>query len=341
VVAAAAALLFFLVVPLGLSKTWETQFTTASYFAILALGLNVVVGFAGLLDLGYVAFWAIGAYTTAIVSGAAPVAPFGALSVWWAFPIALAVCMLAGVLLGAPVLRLRGDYLAIVTLGFGEIVRIAAVNMVSITNGAAGLPNIPGFTLFGYHFKADPLPYYYMCVVAIIIVSFVLLRLRESRIGRAWIAIREDEVAAEAMGVDTLKYKLLAFAIGAGVASFAGVIFAANQHFVNPGSFEVIISIQILAMVVLGGMGSMSGVIVGAAAIFLIPEVMRDEKIVGEAIATRAEEYRFLAFGALLVIMMIFRPQGIIPSKRRAREMLHASSDAAAPSIPIDLEGGG
>jgi len=332
------------VIPTFLSRTWQTRLVVTGTFAILGLGLNVVVGQAGLLDLGYAAFFAIGSYTAAIFLGAAPFRPFHAvLPIWGVFPIAILICMGAGFLLGFPVLRLRGDYLAIVTLGFGEIVRIVAENLNSVTNGALGVSNIPSPSLpnpFGhtYHFGANPLPFFYMSFAVIVIICTVIWRLQESRIGRAWVAIREDEYAAEAMGVNTLRMKLLAFAIGGGVASFAGVIQATFNNYVSPASFQVDVSITILALVVLGGMGNIAGAILGAAAIYLIPDVMRDPTIVGATVAREAEIYRTLVFGALLVIMMIFRPQGILPSKRRARELKHAASPEAAPAITAELE---
>ena len=371
------------VLPYLLNLRWQSIMVLTGEFVLLALGLNVVVGFAGLLDLGYVAFWAIGAYSTAIFMGAAPVHLPWVLPVWIAFPAAMVVCMLAGVILGAPVLRLRGDYLAIVTLGFGEIVRIIAENAEGITRGAPGINNIPDPTVPAWawvhipnffiaigngfvrltnwiwwgrdvgtiakvrsvgdvHFGVSPKPFYYLLFVIILAAVFVLRRLDNSRIGRAWIAIREDEDAAEAMGVPTLRMKLLAFAIGAGTASFAGVIQATNIGFISPGSFVVIISIQILAMIVLGGLGNMVGAMVGAAIITVVPELMRDPSIFSNpSVAQTVENYRFLVFGAVLVIMMIFRPQGIIPSRRRAEEMKHAASEDRAPSIPTEIEQGG
>jgi len=332
------------VIPAFLTRTWQSRLVVTATFSILALGLNVVVGQAGLLDLGYAAFFAIGAYTAAVFLGAAPVHPFHVvLPIWAVFPIAILICMTAGFLLGFPVLRLRGDYLAIVTLGFGEIVRILGENLNSVTNGSIGITNIPSPDLpnpFGrtYHFGVNPLPFYYMAFGVILIIVLVVWRLQESRIGRAWIAIREDEFAAEAMGVNTLRMKLLAFAIGGGVASFAGVIQATFNNFISPAAFQVDVSITVLAMVVLGGMGNIVGAILGAAAIYLVPEVMRDPNVVGQTVAREAEIYRTLVFGALLVIMMIFRPQGILPSKRRARELKHAGSPERAPAITATME---
>jgi branched-chain amino acid transport system permease protein len=334
-----AFVVFMAVVPGYLSPTWQSRLVVTGAYAILALGLNVVVGQAGLLDLGYAAFFAIGSYTAAIFLDSAPL-HVGHLvfPIWAIFPIAVVICMSAGFLLGFPVLRLRGDYLAIVTLGFGEIVRILAENLNKVTAGSIGITGIPSPNIpnpFGktYQFGANPLPFYYTTLGVIVIIVVVIWRLQESRIGRAWVAIREDEFAAEAMGVNTLRMKLLAFAIGGGVASFAGVMQATFNNFVSPGGFQVDVSITVLAMVVLGGMGNIAGAMLGAAAIYLVPDVMRDSTVVGQAVANQAEKYRILVFGALLVIMMIFRPQGILPSKRRARELLHASSPEAAPAV--------
>lgn len=311
-IAVAAAL------PYLVDATVQQILVNVGIFGLLSLGLNVVVGQAGLLDLGYVAFYAIGAYTTAILLGASPLQPPVDLPLWAIFIVGFVFSMLAGLLLGLPVLRLRGDYLAIVTLGFGEIVRIIAVNAQGITRGARGLNNIP------VSFGVDPKPYYYILLVIILGMSMVLHRLDTSRIGRAWVAIREDEVAAEAMGVNTLRMKLFAFAIGAGTASFAGVVQATKTGSINPARFTVFASIVILAQVVLGGMGNKLGVIIGAAIITGLPET---------AVFREFSDYRFVVFGALLVVMMIYRPQGIIPSRRRALELKHASSAEAAPSV--------
>ena len=282
----------------------------AATYALFAVGLNVVVGLAGLLDLGYVAFFAIGAYTMAIFSGAGPL-QFAHLTPWAALPLGVVLAMTAGVLLGIPVLRLRGDYLAIVTLGFGEIIRITASNLDSITRGAKGIAGIPHPQLGAYTFGNSPTPYFYLTVALLIVAVVVIRNLNSSRIGRAWIAIREDEVAAEAMGINTFRMKLWAFAFGASTAGIAGVINASRVNFVGPDSFAIIFSILVLCMVVLGGMGSMVGPIVGAAAIVIIPEALRD--IVPSGV-------RFMVFGAVLVVMMIFRPEGLIPSRRIAAE---------------------
>jgi branched-chain amino acid transport system permease protein len=315
--AIAAAVVILVLLPLVSSAYWEDVYVQAASYALLAVGLNVVVGLAGLLDLGYVAFWAIGAYTMAIFSGAGPL-QFAHLNTWEILPLGIAFAMLAGVLLGLPVLRLRGDYLAIVTLGFGEIIRIvlanlgeesdfAGIELPNITRGSKGIAGIPHPSIFGDNFGNSSTPYYYTTLVLLLIAVLVIRNLNNSRVGRAWVAIREDEVAAEASGIDTFRMKLWAFAFGASTAGVAGVMHATRTNFVSPNSFQIITSILVLAMVVLGGMGSLLGPIVGAAAIVIIPELLRDYVPSG---------VRFMAFGAILVVMMIFRPEGIIPSRR-------------------------
>jgi branched-chain amino acid transport system permease protein len=307
---------------------WTNILTKIGIAALLALGLNVVVGFAGLLDLGYVAFFAVGAYTYAVLTGAArysvaiqnldpnaaSLKPTWQMYMWLFFFAALIVALLAGVILGAPTLRLRGDYLAIVTLGFGEIVRITANNLHQQVGGPRGVLNIPHPAIGSYDFGLANSPYYWLLLGIIVIWIFLLRRLNDSRIGRAWAAIREDELAAAAMGIPTVRMKLLAFAIGAAVASAGGVIYAAQISFISPDTFSLFNlafgSVTILAMVVLGGMGGIAGPIVGAALIIFLPERFR---FLGDA--------RLLVFGAVLVIMMILRPQGLIPSRRRAAEL--------------------
>ena len=300
------ALVVAALLPIIADPYQEGVLTQAASYALFAVGLNVVVGLAGLLDLGYVAFWAIGAYAMAIFSGAGPL-QFAHLSPWAILPIGVLLAMTAGVLLGIPVLRLRGDYLAIVTLGFGEIIRITASNLDGITRGAQGIAGIPHPEIGGYRFGTSPTPYFYLTLGMLVIAVVLIRNLNESRVGRAWVAIREDEVAAEAMGINTFALKLWAFAFGASTAGIAGVINASRTNFVSPNSFQIIVSILVLCMVVLGGMGSMLGPIVGAAAIVIIPELLRDVVPAG---------VRFMVFGAILVVMMIFRPEGIIPSRR-------------------------
>jgi branched-chain amino acid transport system permease protein len=314
------------------SNYWVAITFKIGLAALMALGLNIVVGFAGLLDLGYVAFFAIGAYTYAILTGAVrftlaqreglpntlDLLPEFHMYFWLFFFAAMAVALIAGVVLGTPTLRLRGDYLAIVTLGFGEIVRIVSNNLRDFTGGPLGVKSIPHPALavdgINYDFGLNNNPYYWLTLVLIVIVVFIVSRINNSRVGRAWASIREDEIAAAAMGVPTVRMKLLAFATGAAIASIAGVIYASQIIFINPQIATLLNptfgSIIVLAMVVLGGMGSIAGPILGAAAIVFLPEYFRS---FGDA--------RFLVFGAALVIIMIFRPQGLIPSRRRELEL--------------------
>ncbi|MBA3655441.1 MAG: branched-chain amino acid ABC transporter permease, partial [Actinobacteria bacterium] len=320
-----AVVVFVVLYPRTLSPYWQqVLFYPVGVFIVLGLGLNVVVGLAGLLDLGYVAFFAVGAYTTATLTTT------GHWSAWEALPIAIALAMLAGVVLGGPTLRLRGDYLAIVTLGFGEIVRIVAQNTASLgqVQGITGIAHPQ--PIFGVTFELDPLPYYYLAVVAITLSIVMIVRLGRSRVGRSWAAIREDEDAAEAMGVHTFTMKLWAFAIGAFTGGLGGWIFASKVSFINPDNFPFFLSVTILAGVVLGGMGSIPGVMAGAFAIAFLPEYLRDAAagkeitrllnfVTGGDVQT-ITEYRVLLFGAALVVMMIFRPQGLIPSVQRAAE---------------------
>jgi branched-chain amino acid transport system permease protein len=326
---------------------WLRQATSGSAMArfalaaLFALGLNVVVGFAGLLDLGYVAFWAIGAYTAAMLSGASafsrsirsPGGPVVAAPEWHAWMwlillVALGVAVLAGVILGSPTLRLRGDYLAIVTLGFGEIIRSSANNLESITLGPQGISGIPHPAIVIGSFRLEwgtflDNKYYWFLLVLVVIWIVAITLLDRSRIGRAWVAIREDEVAAAAMGVPVVRMKLTAFAIGACTAGVGGVVFAQSINTVSPNSFTVIQSVLILCMVVIGGMGSIRGALLGAAIITLIPEIFRG-----------FEDYRFFVFGLALIVVMAFRPQGLLPSKRRKAELKGGTrQDGMFPAI--------
>lgn len=284
-------------------STYQTSImTTALMYVVLGLGLNIVVGLAGLLDLGYVAFYAVGAYTYALLYH------FFGVGFWVALPIGGLLAALFGILLGIPVLRLRGDYLAIVTLGFGEIIRLVMENWGAFSQGPSGVSNIPRPSFFGIDMSLDTaLVYtYYLMILLVIFTIFFVNRLQDSRLGRAWIALREDEIACQAMGIDKMKTKLVAFSLGAFWAGIVGVIFAAKTTFISPRSFTFIESAIILSIVVLGGMGSIIGVIFGALILILLPEYLR-----------ALSEYRMLAFGAILVCMMVFRPQGIIGSIRR------------------------
>jgi branched-chain amino acid transport system permease protein len=305
-------------------------------FALFALGLNVVVGMAGLLDLGYVAFWAIGSYTAAFLTGAKdyslglnhvpPTVTFADKPTWhlWMWGILLAallVAVLAGILLGSPTLRLRGDYLAIVTLGFGEIVRITANNLDSVTVGPRGISSIPhpAINVGGAHLIWGTLldSKYYWLFLALVVLWIVAIRMLDnSRIGRAWVAIREDEVAAAAMGVPIVRMKLAAFAIGACTAGVGGVVYAEQVNSINPNNFVLLQSILILSMVVIGGMGSTTGAVLGAALVVLVPNIFRS-----------LADYRIFIFGVALIVVMIFRPQGLAPSKRRKAELHGALTD--------------
>ncbi len=275
---------------------------TAMIYVLLGLGLNIVVGVAGLLDLGYAAFYCVGAYSYALLNY-----HFG-FGFWSVLGIGAGLAALFGIILGFPVLRLRGDYLAIVTLGFGEIIRLIMENWNAFSFGPSGIANIPRPGFFGVEMNIEQVTIYvyFLMIGMSLFTIFVVNRLQDSRIGRAWIALREDEVACQAMGIDKRKTKLMAFALGATWAGFAGVIFAAKTTFINPASFTLWESINILCVVVLGGMGSIVGVIVGAFVLILLPEYLRF-----------LSEYRILAFGAVLVVMMVFRPGGIVETVRR------------------------
>jgi branched-chain amino acid transport system permease protein len=314
---------------------WPTVlFNPIGTYVLLAIGLNVVVGMAGLLDLGYVAFYAIGGYTMAVLGTKA------GLDFWLILPAAILATATSGVILGAPTLRLRGDYLAIVTLGFGEIVRIVATNTDPIggPNGIAGIPHPPSFltnfTIFGVqpfvYEIVDARPYYYLVLALIVLAIVFVKRLERSRVGRAWVAIREDEDAAEIMGVPTFRFKLLSFAIGASIGGASGVMFAAKQISITPIDFQFILSATIVAAVVLGGSGNLPGVILGGFLIAWLPERFRVmpewlNPVFGWLPDKDLADYRVMAFGAALVLMMIFRPEGLLPSRRRRAEFAEGS----------------
>ena len=329
-----------------LGRTWVRIVDVALLFIMLALGLNIVVGYAGLLDLGYIAFFAVGAYAYALL--ASP--QFG---LHWPFlavlPISALLAAFFGVILGAPTLRLRGDYLAIVTLGFGEIIRIFLNNLnrpYNITNGPQGITlidplQIGGASLAKTHVIAGvtiaPVHSYYFIFLACVIASvFISVRLEDSRIGRAWVAIREDELAAAAMGIDTRNVKLLAFAMGATLGGVAGGLFASFQGFISPESFTLLDSIMVLCMVVLGGMGNVAGVAIGALLLTALPEALRHTAQLQQswlgAVYIDPSDLRMLLFGLALVLMMLFRPAGLWPSTIRRREL-------AAPREPGGTEG--
>ncbi len=307
------AIAFFFVLPsltiplIDPPTPWASVlFSPIALYVLAAIGLNIVVGYAGLLDLGYVAFFAIGAYAMGVLTSA-----HGSLGFWEALPFAIGAAMLAGLLLGTPTLRLRGDYLAIVTLGFGEIIRITANNSEWL-GGPRGITGIPRPPDIGpIHFKGlDAKPYYYLALTFIILVILMVRALERSRVGRAWTAIREDEDAAELMGVPTFNFKLWAFAMGAGIGGLSGALFASYQTVITPNNFTLQFSILFLAAVVLGGAGNIPGVVLGAFLVAYLPERFRG---LGST--------RVFWYGVALVAMMVFRPQGIWPSRRRAAEL--------------------
>ena len=290
---------------------------TAGLYILLGLGLNIVVGYAGLLDLGYVAFYAIGSYSIAMLTSPQSFLALE-LNFWLVLPIVILVAAIAGIVIGAPVLRLRGDYLAIVTLGFGEIVRLLFLSdwLKEFTNAGQGILGIPPPALPGLEFPGrDPQEIYYPILLACVLAAFVAYRLANSRVGRAWNAMREDESVAEATGINTTNYKLLAFALGAVFGCLSGALFAAKIGSIFPHSFEILVSITALAVIILGGMGSIPGVVVGGLVLVGLPEFLRE-----------FDEYRLLVYGAVLVAMMLLRPEGLVPSATRQRE-LHESDD--------------
>ncbi|MDA8434178.1 MAG: hypothetical protein M0Z60_14635 [Nitrospiraceae bacterium] len=299
-----APLLFapLLVVPLAAGNYWIDVAVLAGIYIILALGLNVVVGYAGLLNLGFAAFYAIGAYSYALLN------TMLGLGFWTALPLAVGITTLAGLLLAFPALRLRGDYLAIVTLGFGEIVRLVLNNWDSLTKGPNGISGIDAPTFFGASLASLP-AYYYLVLFFVVVTVFVMRRVVTSKIGRAWIAIREDEIASSAMGISTMRYKLYACAFGAFWAGIAGCLFAAKMRFVSPESFTFMESVMMLCMVIIGGAGSVAGVILGALLLVFLPELLRE-----------AQLYRMLAVGCGLVFIMVFRPQGLFGRKNASPE---------------------
>ena len=325
-----------------LGRGWVRIADFALLYIMLALGLNIVVGYAGLLDLGYVAFFAVGAYNYALLSSP----QFGLhWPVWAVLPLGGLLACCFGVLLGAPTLRLRGDYLAIVTLGFGEIIRIFLNNLnapINITNGPQGINMIDpvqssGFSLgaahqiFGINVPSVHL-YYYLFLCFTLLVIFVSHRLENSRIGRAWMAIREDEVAAEAMGINTRNIKLLAFAMGATFGGLSGGLFAGFQGFISPESFGLMESVMILCMVVLGGMGNIGGVVLGGVLLVLLPEALRNgagpvqQWLFGKMLVD-PESLRMLLFGLALIVVMLVRPAGLWPSTQRRRELSDSDED--------------
>jgi branched-chain amino acid transport system permease protein len=286
-------------------------------YILLGLGLNIVVGFAGLLDLGYVAFYAVGAYGMAVLTSPVSPAFHPGLNFWIAVPVVMLLTAIIGLTIGAPVLRLRGDYLAIVTLGFGEIVRIIFLSdwMTPYVGGAQGILQVPPISLFGIDLR-QPEKLYYPILVACVIAAIAAISLAGSRVGRAWTAMREDESVAEATGINTTKYKLLAFSLGATFGGLAGALYAVRIGSVFPQDLNITVSINALALIILGGIGSIPGVIVGAIVLVGLPELLRE-----------FSEYRLLVYGIVLVAMMLLRPEGILPNRSRRAELHESDED--------------
>ncbi len=315
-------IVILLAVPRLLGLFLSEVITIVGLYVLLGLGLNIVVGYAGLLDLGYVAFFAIGAYVMAVLTS--PELAFFNLSFWEALPFSIVMGILSGVLLGIPVLKMRGDYLAIVTLGFGEIIRILVLSdfLRPWLGGAQGIGKIPKAHLGSYEF-AGPQQIYYLILVGCLLAGFISWRLRDSRMGRAWMAVREDEDVAQAMGINLVATKLLAFATGAGFSALSGAIFATKLASVYPHSFNVMISINIVCVIIVGGMGSIPGVLVGAIALVGLPELLRE-----------FAEYRLFVYGAALVAMMLLRPEGLWPEAVRRQELHEeAAQEAGLESV--------
>ncbi|MBI5651986.1 MAG: leucine/isoleucine/valine transporter permease subunit [Chloroflexi bacterium] len=316
-------LAILLALPSILGLFFSEVLVQVGLYVLMGLGLNIVVGFAGLLDLGYVAFFAIGAYTVGILTSTSTEIAFaGGLPFWVGLPIAIAIAAFAGLVLGVPVLKVRGDYLAIVTLGFGEIIRLLALSdfLKPYFAGARGLELIP--KPFIGSFELDgPQQLYYVLLVGCVIVAFISLRLKTSRVGRAWMAMREDEDVAQAMGINLVATKLLAFAMGASFAGIGGAINASKLAIIYPHSMNLLVSINVLALIIIGGMGSIPGVIVGALVLVGLPELLRE-----------FADFRLLVYGAVLVLMMLVRPEGLLPEARRALELEEFKEEEKATS---------
>ena len=354
----ALALLVLPLVLQGFGNAWVRIVNIALLYTMLALGLNIVVGYAGLLDLGYVAFFAVGAYLYGLLASPqltdnfpaiAAMFPHGLhLSIWLALPLGLLVAATAGVLLGIPVLKLRGDYLAIVTLGFGEIIRIFLNNLdhpYNITNGPKGINQIDSVKIFGLDLGrpltiggfeiASVSLYYYLFLVLVLVTVFVCYRLQDSRIGRAWMAVREDQIAAQAMGINTRNMKLLAFGMGASFGGVAGSMFAAFQGFVSPESFSLMESVMIVAMVVLGGIGHLPGVILGAVLLAALPEVLRYVAGPLQAMTDGRLDsaiLRQLLIALAMIIVMLLRPRGLWPSPEHGKGRVPGGANKITPT---------
>jgi branched-chain amino acid transport system permease protein len=356
-IAGIGAALLFPLVNNALGLGWETKAIPITLFIVLALGLNVVVGFAGLLDLGYAAFFAIGAYTMAFLTST--VSPIGFVrdgnhvNFFLAMFISAVVAAIFGVLLGAPTLRLRGDYLAIVTLGFGEIVPLVIKNTPELTKGTQGMNPIGYPEILGFSFVIDPVPWYYLIVAVLLLSVLITARLRTSRVGRAWAAMREDEVAAASMGVNLVTTKLFAFALGASFSGFAGSIWASYLQVIAPEQFDFSVSIFVLCMIILGGLGNIGGVIAGGLMLGFVDRILFgwiSDLVhgIGGAISNQDLQFmdvsrsRQLIFGIALVVMMLVRPEGLFPSARVRAELHAAEEDEGAVeqerAVLVDIE---
>ena len=304
------AVLLLVLLPWIVGQFLSQALFLVGLYIMMGLGLNIVVGYAGLLDLGYVAFFAFGAYTMGILTSTGPLGRSD-MGFWLALPIAALVGVLWGLILGFPVLRMRGDYLAIVTLGFGEIIRILATSdwLAPIGGGPQGILHIPYPEIFGFKLN-QPQTMYYLVVAGSLLVAFITIRLRDSRLGRQWMAMREDEDVAEAMGINLVSTELLAFSIGAAFSALAGAIFAARLGNIFPHSFNLLISINVLSLIIVGGLGSIPGVVIGALILVGLPELLRE-----------FTEYRLLMYGVLLIVMMLFKPEGFWPAEAQRREL--------------------
>jgi branched-chain amino acid transport system permease protein len=334
IILAAIVVLLVLVLPQIANLVQNAVLGAVMIFIVMGIGLNIVVGYAGLLDLGYVAFFAVGAYTYGLLSSpesfvVVSLPWFEGVTFWVGLPIAFLIGAFTGVLLGAPVLNMRGDYLAIVTLGFGEIIRLLVLNLRDYTGGPGGVLKIPSPNFFGLDL-GSPQGILYLAMALGVLVTIVTLRLHDSRLGRAWVALREDEDVAEAMGINLVAIKLLAFGSGAAFAALGGAVYAARQVNIFPDNFALDVSINVLSLIIIGGIGSIEGVVLGAIALIGLPEILRS-----------VSEYRIIAFGALLVVMMIIRPEGFLPSTRRARELheheAHEHEEIIDPGLEAEV----
>ncbi len=354
-----AAVMLIGIIPWAGKANLSLTFLFISVFinVALALGLNLVVGFAGLLDLGYIAFFAGGAYIYAIFGSGqgklllpslAHIFPFGGWWFWVCLPIAVGFAAFLGLALGIPVLRLKGDYLAIVTLGFGEIINLLALNLnkpINVTNGPLGISNIVAPSLFGWHLSKE-IHFYFIGMVIMVITIFIMLRLERSRIGRAWAAMREDETAARAMGINLTRMKLMAFATGASFAGAMGMLFAMKQQFIDPNTFTFLESVGILAMVILGGLGSIPGVITGAVALTVIR--LQILKMASNWVhrfdlpnAIDLVKYQPMMFGLILILMMLYRQQGLIPNRPKPADIAAIEAAPDPLAVPAGRPGAG